>query len=466
MIEIEASVVGMIIVIDEVQSRFMTMLKKEYFTDLTSKNLFICASQLKEKGIKIDALTIIRQAKINQYDISPSNVTKVCSLVSSVNNFTDYCLILEEEYIKKALIQSCYDTILSSTNAKTSGTELADKLQSAISNIHTSANTSDNVMDSSAMVDKLRREYEQKEKDKGLGISPGITTGLIKMDSHMGGWQRGHLHLIGGRPGMGKSRLVIQHFWAAALANYSPLFFSLEMPESDVNSLMLVSVSNGRIDPKALRSISLSDREKKVKEVVEKQLLEKKYYVSSERSISKIRSICFKYVKERGVSVVFIDFAQKIYPTANHFNSNAAMTEVASELKNLAKDLNIPVVCIVSLSREVEKRGGLKKPELHDIRESGSFESEADSVYFVWRPKYYDLSDPETSVPYTNEIFYLHGKGRFNDEADMVFYHDKNMTRFFENKYEVDEPLVEPRAMPSLRSFVDPEWNRDGQGDI
>lgn len=461
-LDIQKAVLGMVLVSVEVQHRFSVMLKKPYFTNDICIEIYTVIEEMVAEKMPIDILTVTMRLKKKKSLLSVTDITYLTSRVAQVDRFNEYCLILQDEFVKKEIVAKCHEVLMFAMESNTSGIDIANKLQKSVQDATVVAWSNENVMDSSSLMKKSKEEYEQGVEQLKKGEAISVPTGSQKLDAYTGGWQKGHFIVIGGRPGMGKSRMLLQHLWAAADAGFNPIMFTLEMTESDVNSVMVTAQANGRINPKDMRNRTLTEREIEVKSVAEGILASKKYYLSSERNLSQIRSITHKYVKENGTGIIFIDFIQKIMPSGKHSNANSAITEISAELKNLAKDLNIPVVAIASLSRKVEDRGGLKRPELQDIRESGSIESEADEVLFVWRPSYYEFVDPETDRRYTNETYYLHGKGRFSEEANLIFYHDKYMAKFFDKSSEVDAPaLPTPVVATDFRSFTDPQWDRN-----
>lgn len=456
-IDIQRAVLGMILLDTEVQYKFEAMVKPQFFKDETCREIFRAIQALKTEKQTIDLLTVFKKCKELDNGISPSTINELTQHVGSNVQFDTYCLVLQDEFIKTELVQRCSDIILFAADSKNAGIEIADKLIDTIKELTSLQWTNDKVKSSPELIDSAHNRYEQRKIDRINGIPAGVPTGSKKLDDYIGGWQNGHFGVIGGRPGMGKSRMMLQHFWAAADANCNPLFFTLEMPEDDVIDVMVVAQAASRFNPKDHRAATLTDSEIAVKDVAESILKSKPYYLSSERRLSQIRAISHRHVMEKGTKVIFIDFLQKIEPVGKHMNKNSAVTEVAEGLKNLAKDLNIPIVSIASLSRAVEDRGGLKQPEQQDLRDSGSIESEADLILFTWRPAYYEFND-ESGKPYTNEFFYLHGKGRFNGASDLILYHDKYMARFYDEKDEFD--TYQPKPLTNLepnRNFYESE---------
>jgi len=443
-LDIQRAVLGMILLDTEIQVRFEVMVKPQFFTDETCRLIYGAITEIRKQKGSIDTLTVFKKIKELKLKVTPDKLNSLTSKVAGTQKFDEYCLILQDYFIKDELVRRCSEIVLFSTETRSAGIEIADKLQQSIQELVSLQWTNDKVKDSQKLVQDAHDRYEQRKIDRINGIPSGIDTGSRKLNDYIGGWQKGHLAIIGGRPGMGKSRMMLQHFWAAADSGAYPLFFTLEMPESDVMDVMVVAQSSSRFNPRDHKNGSLTDSEYATKESVESILSSKQYYLSGERNLNQIRAISQRHIREKGTKVIFIDFLQKIEPSGKHNNKNSAVTEVAEGLKNLAKDLDIPVIAIASLSRAVEERGGLKQPEQQDLRESGTIESEADLILFAWRPAYYEFENPETNQPYTNEFYYLHGKGRFNGASDLILYHDKYMARFYDEPNGFDTYETKP----------------------
>lgn len=465
-VEIQRAVIGMIMLDTEIQIRHEVMVKRQFFTDENCSNAFKAITAVIQSKGTIDLITVFRKAMELKLPITAGDLSELTNRVASTQKFDEYCLILQDEFVKSEIVKRCSDILLYTTESTTSGIEIADKLQKSITDLVSLQWTNDKVRDSAELIRDAHDRYNQRLNDRINGIPPGVSTGSSKLDEYIGGWQKGHMVVIGGRPGMGKSRMMLQHFWAAAEADAAPLLFTLEMPEDDVVDVMVIAQAAARLNPRDHKNTTLTDGQVATKDAAESILSSKKYYLSSERGLSQIRAIAQRHVREKGTKAIFIDFLQKVEPSGKFMNKNAAVTEVAIGLKNLAKDLNIPIIAIASLSRGVEDRGGLKQPELQDLRESGTIESEADMVLFAWRPAYYEFNNEDTGQPYTNEFFYLHGKGRWGKAADILLYHDEYTARFYDYKEQVDPavrelPPIQTSALNSIRSFNEVERESD-----
>jgi len=453
-IEVQKSVLGMILLSQEFQEKSENVLKKQYFTDERCASVFRAITHLQNEKKTVDIVTVVMLCRKIEPDLSPSFITELTNPIGAEdqNRFVEYCMILQDEHMKREAVLIAQNIITFSIESG-SGIETVLNAIKQFESLMAISWAVDNVADNKTLIKKASESYTQRALDAINGIPAGITTGSAKMDYQIGGWQKGQSYGLGGRPGMGKSRSFLSHLRAAAKAGYKPLLFNHEMTNQDATEVMIISMAEGRINPKDYKAGKLTTSELAHKVTAERLLGEHTYFLSSERELSQMKAIARRYVKEKGTQIIFIDFLQKIEISGRYMNPNDRLTRVASEIKNLAKDLDIPIVWITSLSRKVEERGGLKQPELHDCRESGSIESEADMLLFAWFPKYYNLQNPDTNENFTNEFYYLHGKGRFTDPADIIFYADKYHSNFYDEPFHIPQETYEQKTQSMKPNF-------------
>jgi replicative DNA helicase len=243
------------------------------------------------------------------------------------------------------------------------------------------------------------------------GGIPGVTTGLYKLDDKLGGFQRSDLLILAGRPGMGKTALATNIAVNAARAKMNDpeegatvAFFSLEMSAeqlatriiSEVAEIPLWEIRKGKVDAR--------DFGRLIEAVTLLENLPLFIDDSPGLSIAQVAARCRRMARDKktGLGLVVIDYLQLLEGSGAKRNENRVqeVTEITKGLKNIAKELNIPVLALAQLSRGVDARDD-KRPVLSDLRESGSIEQDADAVMFVFREEYYhksrepDQSDPE-----------------------------------------------------------------------
>lgn len=219
-----------------------------------------------------------------------------------------------------------------------------------------------------------------------------VKTGFSDFDQQFSGLGLGELVVIGGRPAMGKTQLVIN--MALNISTTTPLlYFSLDLSSFALSCRFLASLSS--INTQKIIQNKLNDKEKDDLNDAVKKLDDYKIFVndSSNYSILALKEHCKKHIEENGVKVIIIDYLQLISPLKFRNNREVEISIITRELKNIAKEFNVCVIVSSQLSRAVESRGGDKRPKLSDLRESGSIEQDADMVIFLYRPEYYGIME-------------------------------------------------------------------------
>jgi len=246
------------------------------------------------------------------------------------------------------------------------------------------------------------------EQRATVGFS-GLQTCIPEIDEKIGGLGKGDLIIIAGRPAMGKTSLALSIAYRMSKGGKKGLFFSLEMKKESIYTKLFAI--DGKIATKNLFRGTLSVME------------EKQLYVSSDNirnldlevidesfSLSKIISDCYSQKQMRGLDYVMVDYLQ-LMEVQGKGNREQEVSHISRQLKMLAMKLDIPVIALSQLSRSVETRGGDKKPNLSDLRESGSIEQDASIVAFCYRPAYYELTNEEGVIEHDTAYVIL-GKNR------------------------------------------------------
>lgn len=237
----------------------------------------------------------------------------------------------------------------------------------------------------------------EKRIERGGEIS-GLSSGLKDLDEKIDGFQAGDLIIIGGRPSMGKTALAAQIADGAAMAGKSVLAFSMEMSAEQWAQRAMSRV--GRIDSHALRSGKLQgDDWDRISTVVGRMngrnlLIDD----SSGLTVERMRSRARRAKRKSGLDLVVIDYLQLMTGTGE--NRNTELTAITRSLKNMARELNVPVILLSQLSRECEKRPN-KRPLMSDLRDSGAIEADADVIIFVYRDEVYN---PDSDARGTAEL--------------------------------------------------------------
>jgi len=278
-----------------------------------------------------------------------------------------------------------------------------------------------------ANAEKVSKEFIEHLENEV--INDGLPTPINQLDELLGGWQKSDLVIIAARPGMGKSSLAISIANTAAFeAAKSVAIFSLEMPTRQV-AQRIFSIKSG-VDYSKVRNREFNSMEKDILLRVNEDFKQTKYFIDDTAGIklNELRAKCIKLQRSEGLDMVIIDYIQLMRLGYKVGNREQEVSEITKGLKELAKELDVPVIALAQLNRDVEQRSN-KRPQLSDLRESGSIEQDADIVMFVMRPEYYDFHEFENEST-DGLALILVDKHRNGATKDLKAYFNKNTMEF------------------------------------
>jgi replicative DNA helicase len=256
-----------------------------------------------------------------------------------------------------------------------------------------------------------------------------LRTGYTDFDKDFGGFGLGELIVIGGRPSMGKTQLLVN--LALHFSVTSPvLYFTFDLSEFLLSSRFLSSFTGIAVN-KILQN-TLTNVEKDKLALIGTKFHHHKIFVndSCNSSITALRAHCKKQIQENGVKVIIVDYLQMMSSNKYRHHRELEISYISRELKNIAKDFDVCVIAASQLSRALETRGGSKYPQLSDLRESGAIEQDADKVIFIYRPEYYGIDgdeDGNSTAGVTNIIL---SKNRNGSLGTVKLLRDANFTNF------------------------------------
>lgn len=256
-----------------------------------------------------------------------------------------------------------------------------------------------------------------------------IRTGFIDLDRLIGGFRPGEFIVIGGRPSMGKTQLLIN--LSLNISKTNPvLYFTYDLSEFLLTSRFISSITGIAIQ-KILQH-NLTDSQKNQLSACGEAFENHQIFLndSCNYSITSLKAHCEKQIQENGIKVIILDYLQLMSTLKYRNNREFELSYLTREIKNIAKDLNVCVIASSQLSRAVEMRGGSKKPILSDLRESGAIEQDADKVIFIYRPDYYGIDCDEegnSSVGLTEVIL---AKNRTGKTGIVKLMRDTDFTNF------------------------------------
>lgn len=393
--EVEEAVLGAIMLDKEALNTVSEILRPDCFYREENQKVYSAVLDLFSEGQPVDVLTVADKLKEKndfQWVGGARFLARLASKISSAAHVEIHARIVLEHFIKREIITVSNTAVKEAYEDKTDVFELLDRTETSIFQI-AEKNIGRNVVDMKTLVKKSIEAIKEK-KNSGDGVT-GIPTGLIELDRTTGGWQNSDLVIIAARPGMGKTAFVLTAARNAAVQFRKPVaVFSLEMPaEQLVNRL--ISAETG-LPGERLRKGNLEEYEWAQLHNRITDLANAPLFIDDTPAITpvQLRAKCRRLKQQHDIGLIIIDYLQLMNVEGLKGGTRTEEVSLISRsLKALAKELNVPVIALSQLSRSVETRGGIKRPILSDLRESGAIEQDADLVSFLYRPEYYGLKE-------------------------------------------------------------------------
>ncbi|MFO8030270.1 MAG: replicative DNA helicase [Cyclonatronaceae bacterium] len=434
-IEVEEAILGSMLIEEQAASVAIEMLEVDDFYKPAHKHIFEVLSKLHDRENPLDLLTVENELRDRELLDTIGGSTYLSDLtraVSSAANIEYHCQIVAEKALKRHLILGCTEIIQDAYDATSDSFEVLDGAEQKIYDITNAKARSGN----RSLVDILKHtiSYLEDIRGKKQGIT-GVPTGL-DIDNLTAGWQKGDLVIVAARPSMGKTAFTLTVARNAAL-NQDPdkrvtvALFSLEM--SDQALVQRLLTMEGRVDAQKARTGKLTDEEFKKLLEAAGRLHTAPILIDDTPSISimELRSKCRRMKSEHGIGLIIVDYLQLMTGMQNdRQNREQEIAGISRGLKALAKEIDVPVIGLSQLSRAVEQRGGDKRPQLSDLRESGSIEQDADVVCFLYRPEYYKITTDDQGNSTEGVAEVIVGKQRNGPVGTVSLHFIKQYARF------------------------------------
>ena len=434
-VEIEQAIIGAMLIEHGAATIALQMLKVEDFYQHSHQHIFQTLSRLYERDNPLDLLTVENELKdLNLLEAvgGPSYLSDLTRMVSSSANIEYHAQIITEKAIKRNLIKNCTEVITESYDSSSDAYDVLDDAEQRIFDLanQKSKNSAKPVAD--VLKDTLA--YLEDMRGKKYGIT-GIPSGL-KVDEITAGWQKGDLVIIAARPSMGKTAFVLTAARNAAMHNDENIktnvaIFSLEMSNQSLVQRLLTMEARVRSDE--ARKGTLNDEH--FKDLIEAagRLFASQIFIDDTPAITlmELRTKARRLKSEHDIGLIIIDYLQLMQgSTRENRNREQEIASISRGLKSLAKELDVPVIALSQLSRAVEQRGGDKRPQLSDLRESGSIEQDADVVIFLYRPEYYGITTTAEGQSTAGMAEAIVGKQRNGPIGSKMLYFVKDYARF------------------------------------
>ena len=391
-LDVEQAVLGALLFDGKAIERIADILKPEHFYRKSNRQIYEAILALYEREEPVDLITVSEMLVVQKSleDVGGRGVLlELAATVATSANIEYHAKIIVDKAVLRQLVHSCTVTIRDCYDPSAESDIVLEHAEQAVFAIFQGGM----LEDFSLLGDLLPNTFAEIEEfhRRGGGIT-GLPSGFAELDAITSGLHRGELIIVAGRPSMGKTAFALNMAEHVAVSKDTPVgIFSLEMSKEQVALRMLCSLA--RVNSHALRTGRLRNEEWPRLSAATGPLSEKKVYIDDSASLSalEIRAKARRLKAKYGVGIIFVDYLQMMRGPIRAENRQQEISLISRSLKALAKELNIPVVALSQLSRGPELRGGDRRPQLSDLRESGAIEQDADVVIFIYRPERYDI---------------------------------------------------------------------------
>ena len=396
-IEAEQAVIGSILVSNEIFDEINLILSSNNFYDPIHQKIFSAIENLIFRGMLANPITLKSYFEDEKDDLNvPDYLVKVTKFSTSIRQAIEYSKIIYDMFVRRELIKISENTIDTAklNDLSTTGQDIIEDSEKLLYELAEKGSSYSSLISFDKAlrqtIDMASAAYKNEE-----GIV-GVPTGLRDLDDRLGGLHKSDLIIIAGRPGMGKTALATNIAFNAAQKlqdsgkeKASVAFFSLEMSSEQLSTRILAEQS--KIKSNDIRRGRISDEQFDRFLETSKNISELPLYIDETPAltIAAMSNRARRIKRLHGLDLIIVDYIQLMRGSLNYKDGRVQeVSEITQGLKAIAKELSIPVVALSQLSRQVEQRDN-KKPQLSDLRESGSIEQDADVVMFVYRESYY-----------------------------------------------------------------------------
>ena len=401
-LDIEESVLGALMLEKDALTTVIDILKPESFYKETHQEIYRAIVQLFNDSAPIDLRTVVNQLRKNDkltFVGGSYYITSLTTRISSAANIEFHARAIVEYAIKRDLIAVATEMQKNAYRDTQDVFELLDHAEQALFEI-TDSNIRKNYSNMRSLLGEAFKTLETKRaREDGL---TGIPSGFTGLDRVTSGWQKAELVIVAARPGMGKTAFLLSALRNAAVDhNYPVAIFSLEMASLQLANRLISA--EAALEGEKIKKGTLADHE--WEQLIHKtsQLSNASIYIDDTPALSifELRAKCRRLKAKHDIQLIAVDYLQLMSGESikGAGNREQEIASISRSLKSIAKELDVPVIVGSQLSRAVETRGGNKRPQLSDLRESGSIEQDADMVLFLYRPEYYGMTEDEEGNP-------------------------------------------------------------------
>ncbi len=457
-VDLEQAVLGSFLIDKSALDEVLVDLHREVFYDHRHKLIFDAIKSVYLEENQVDILTVSQQLKkAKTHDKSGGDIylIELSQAVGSSAHVGFHSRIILQKYLQREIIQLGNQMSKTAYNEDIDAIELLEKSYRDLNkisetNVKSEEKKLGDVVDE--VIDKGIKLFDKK-------ITPGILTPIDKITKNLGGWSETELIILAGRPGMGKTSFALSCVLEPAKRGIPTAFFSLEMSKTQLTTRLMsmeFRVPSDKFRKTGLDAMDLSKIDKRLNEIP--------LYVDDTPSISiehfqiKANQMKSKY----GIALIVVDYIQLMSAENKSGTRENEVSKISRGLKKIALELNIPIIALSQLSRAVETRGGNKRPQLSDLRESGAIEQDADIVSFIYRPEYYGITEwDDDNSSCINQAEFIVAKNRNGSLLRTRVGFEGKFT-LFSDLQEHSEVSVINDNKPLPRANIDDAFGDDG----
>lgn len=434
--DLEEAVLGAILIEKDAISYVSDILKTDsFYVDAHSK-IYKAIQDLFSRSQPIDLLTVSEELRKNGQleDVGGAYyLSELTNKIGSSANVEFHARIIIQKFIQRELIRISNDIIRDAYEDTTDVFDLLDTAEKRIYEI-TDKNLRNSTQGIGQLVSKSINQIDDLLSRADGILEDSVPSGYMELDKMTSGWKATDLVIVAARPSMGKTAFVLNVARNAAVDFNMPVaIFSLEMGGVQL-AKRLISMET-EINAQKVTNGKLTDAEfAHLRDKVER-LAQAPIYINDQPAINvyELRAQCRRLQNAHGIKMVIIDYLQLMSGGSEKgMNREQEISMISRSLKGLAKELNIPVIALSQLNRSVETRGGDKKPQLSDLRESGSIEQDADMVMFLYRPEYYGMAQGKDGEPLNGIAEIIIAKHRNGPTGSVQLKFAKDFGRFYD----------------------------------
>lgn len=390
-VQVEEAILGLMMLNPDAVDTVLTALTPDCFYMEKNQTIYKSIQHLAQKSAHVDTISVMQELlKTHELDAigGGHELNRLTDKVSSAVGIEGYCMIVLQKFMAREMIRVCGQILFDAYDPATDVFTLLDTAEQTLLGIAQNNLKGDMIRIDSVLMKTVKNIEERRMNDTTI---TGIPSGFPKLDEATRGWQAGDLIIIAARPSVGKTALALHladHAADNSIKRFPVAVWSLEMGAeslvermlSQKSEILLHRIQTGRLDDEQMKQLY----QKGIQALHDLNIY---FDENTGLTLNNLRAKARRLKKKHNLGLIIVDYMQLMSIGDDSRNREQEIAKISRGLKNLAKELKIPVIALSQLSRDIEKRSGFKKkPQLSDLRESGSIEQDADVVVFLWAP--------------------------------------------------------------------------------